>query len=319
MKYSIGIDLGGTKTAAGLVDENYNIIDKTSAPTNREGTSEEIADGICALIGSLLEKNGKTLENIEKIGIAVPGAVDVSRGEVIYSCNLPFRFFPLEKALKDKLIFEKIALANDANAAALGEAVAGAAKNTCSSVMITLGTGVGGGVVIDGKLLIGKNGAAAELGHIVIEENGKECSCTRYGCFEAYCGAPALIKLTEAKLREALARGEKSAMLDEIGGDFGKITTRTAFEASKSGDAVALDTVREYTKYLACGITNIINIFQPDVLTIGGGISGQGDYLLKFIVPIIEREQYTRDYKNKTEIKIAALGNDAGIIGAAAL
>ena len=185
--------------------------------------------------------------------------------------------------------------------------------------MITLGTGVGGGVVIDGKLLVGKNGAAAELGHIVIEENGKECSCTRHGCFEAYCGAPALKKLTEEKIKEALARGVRSAMLDEIEGDFAKITTKTAFEASKTGDATALDVVREYAKYLACGITNIINIFQPDVLTIGGGISGQGDYLLKLIVPIIEREQYTRDYENKTEIKIATLGNDAGIIGAAAL
>ena len=268
------------------------------------------------------EKASIPFDSIESIGIGTPGAVDARTGTVEYSCNLPtFLSYPLADKLRELTKKEKVYIDNDANAAALGEAVAGAAKGASSSVMITLGTGVGGGIVIDGKILPSFNGAGGELGHTVIVHGGVPCPCGRNGCFEAYSSATSLIRMTKERLRTLKDKGIPSLMLDSCGNDPEKANTRTAFDASKQNDPEAKRLIDEYSGYLACGIINLINTFQPEVFIIGGGLSGEGDYLLAPLLPIIEREQYTRTYpKHKqTKIKIATLGNDAGIIGAAAL
>ena len=207
---------------------------------------------------------------------------------------------------------------NDANAAAWGEAVAGAARGTTNSVMITLGTGVGGGIIIDGKVYSGFNYAGAELGHIVIEQGGRQCSCGRRGCWEAYSSATGLINMTNEKLAECAAKGEKTVMT-ELVEKKGRVTGRTAFDAMRLGDKAGKEVVDEYLKYLACGITNIVNIFQPEIISIGGGISGEGQSLIDAIEPMVRAEQYGSRVVALTQLKIAELGNDAGIIGAAFL
>ena len=199
---------------------------------------------------------------------------------------------------------------NDANAAAYGEYVAGAAKGAKNAVCITLGTGVGGGIIIDGKIYCGSNFGGAEIGHTVISVDGPQCTCGRKGCFEVYSSATGLIRMT----KEAIAENPDSMMADEE-----KISGRTAFDYMRKGDKAAKGVVDKYIKYLAAGITNTINIFQPDVLCIGGGVCNEGDPLLLPMKEIVARENYTRNSPKNAEIVIAKLGNDAGIIGAAFL
>ena len=317
--YRIGVDLGGTKISAAVTDSDYNIVSKVSCPTNAKRHSDEIALDIARLCDQAAESAGINKDQVISIGVGTPGAVDSSRGVVEYSCNLPFLSYPLAEKLAKMTQNKNVYIENDANAAALGESVAGASKNSSSSIMVTLGTGVGGGVIIDGKILCGYNGTAGELGHMVIVHNGVECPCGRRGCFEAYCSATALVRMTKEKLVKLKEDNIPSLMLEKCENDPEKADTRTAFDASKQGDEQAKALIGEYIGYLACGITNLINIFQPEIITIGGGLSGEGDYLLDALVPLVEKEQYTRSYKKKTTIKIAKLGNDAGIIGAAAL
>ena len=185
--------------------------------------------------------------------------------------------------------------------------------------MITLGTGLGGGIVIDGQVYSGFNYAGAELGHIVIEKGGRQCSCGRRGCWEAYSSATGLVNITKDRVAEAAEAGRKSSIIDAIDGDMSKISARTAFSAMKEGDDLGAEIVDEYISYLACGIVNVINIFQPNILSIGGGICNEGEYLTKPLIQKVFDETYSREGTPRTEIKIAELGNDAGIIGAAVL
>jgi glucokinase len=216
------------------------------------------------------------------------------------------------------LAADKVKIANDANAAAWGEAVAGAAKGSTNSVMITLGTGVGGGIIIDNKIYAGFNAAGGELGHIVIEYNGRSCSCGRRGCWEAYSSATALIAMTKEKLAECEESGRNTVMYDLVKKK-GKVSGITAFDAMRLGDAAGKEVVDKYVSYLACGIANIINIFQPEIISLGGGVSNEGKSLVDALLPIIQKEQYGGGIVKQTELRIAKLGNDAGIIGAAAL
>jgi glucokinase len=229
-----------------------------------------------------------------------------------------FKNFPLVPLLKTHLSIDKIYIENDANAAALGEAVAGAAKGARSSVMITLGTGVGGGIVDGGKLYKGFNSAAGELGHIVIEVDGRPCSCGRRGCWEAYSSATGLINMTKEKLEECKASGRATKMTD-IAAERGKVTGRTAFDAMRMGDEAAREVVNTYVKYLAAGLVNMINVFQPEVLSIGGGISNEGQFLLDLLKETTDKERFGAGMFESTELRIAQLRNDAGIIGAAIL
>ena len=313
--YYIGIDLGGTNIAVGLVDESFKIVKKGSTPTLVNRDPELIIADMGKLCLELLAETGIGLEEVVCAGIAAPGSVNPRTGIIEYANNLPFLRFPIADTLRKYLPVRKVYLENDANAAALGEAVGGAAKGKRLSVMITLGTGVGGGVIIDGKIYSGFNYAGAELGHTVIEYNGRQCSCGRKGCFEAYASATALVSMT----KEKLAACKDTLMWEMCGNDLNKADARIAFAAMKKGDRAGKEVVDMYISYLACGITNMINIFQPEVLLIGGGVCNEKDYLLKPLTEIVNADQYTRNQAVKTEIKIAALGNDAGIVGAAAL
>ncbi len=318
--YYLGIDLGGTNIAAGIVNEKFEIVKKKSTPTlaNRDG--KLIIKDMAELCRSLIADCGLTLKDIAYAGIATPGTANSETGVVEYANNLPFKNFPIADLLKEYLGVEKVYIENDANAAAKAEAIAGAAKGTKYSVMITLGTGLGGGIVLDGKVYSGFNHAGAELGHIVIQKDGKQCSCGRRGCWETYSSATGLANMTREHLIKARAEGKKSIIEDMIGGNLDNCNARVSFAAMKQGDEVGKAIVDEYISYLASGIASIINIFQPNVLSIGGGVCGEKDYLLKPLIEQVFGQTYTKTgVSPQCEIKIAELGNDAGIVGAAVL
>ncbi len=318
--YYLGIDLGGTNIAAGIVNEKFEIVKKKSTPTlaNRDG--KLIIKDMAELCRSLIADCGLTLKDIAYAGIATPGTANSETGVVEYANNLPFKNFPIADLLKEYLGIEKVYIENDANAAAKAEAIAGAAKGAKYSVMITLGTGLGGGIVLDGKVYSGFNHAGAELGHIVIQKDGKQCSCGRRGCWETYSSATGLANMTREHLIKARAEGKKSIIEDMIGGNLDNCNARVSFAAMKQGDEVGKAIVDEYISYLASGIASIINIFQPNVISIGGGVCGEKDYLLKPLVDEVFGQTYTKTgVSPQCEIKIAELGNDAGIVGAAVL
>lgn len=314
--YRLGIDLGGTNIVAGVVDENYNIVAKVSCKTAVPRPESDICDSMASVAKKAVEKAKVTFEDIESIGIGVPGAVNPKTGVIEYSANLFFHNWEVVKMMEERLN-KKVVIENDANAAALGEYLAGSAKGTKNAVAITLGTGVGGGIIINGKIYSGSNFAGAELGHMVIVKGGKECACGRNGCWETYASATGLINLTKEKI--LTEKPEFSYMLKKCDGDITNVSGRTAFDAMRDGDPLARQVVDEYISYLATGIVNIINIFQPDVLCIGGGISNEGDNLLVPLRGIVEHERYTKHNDKQTVICKCALGNDAGIIGAAYL
>ena len=314
MKYYIGIDLGGTNIAAGVVNENKEIVAKTSIKTGSGRPVDLIADDMASAAKQAAEIAGLTLEDVEWVGIGAPGTANKASGIIEYSNNLGWHGVPLVKMLEERT-GKKVYIENDANAAAYGEYVAGAAKDADISVMVTLGTGVGGGVVIHNKIYTGFNFSGAELGHSVIVVDGRTCTCERKGCLEAYASATGLITTT----KEYMEKYKDSIMWELVEHDLSKVSGRTAFDAMRKGDAAGKQVVDSYIKYLACGITNIINTFQPDILCIGGGISHEGDTLMVPLKEIVKREVYSRNSARNTEIVAASLGNDAGIIGAALL
>lgn len=309
MKYYIGIDLGGTNIVAGVVNENYEIIAKASVKTNLPRPEKKIAADIIKVSKKAVADAGLTMEQIEWVGMGTPGIANSETGIIEYSNNLGFVNTPMVKYLEEGL-GKPAFIENDANAAAYGEYVAGAAKGAKNAVCITLGTGVGGGIIIDGKIYCGSNFGGAEIGHTVISVDGPQCTCGRKGCFEVYSSATGLIRMT----KEAIAENPDSMMAAEE-----KISGRTAFDYMRKGDKAAKEVVDKYIKYLAAGITNTINIFQPDILCIGGGVCNEGDPLLLPMKEIVARENYTRNSPKNAKIVIAKLGNDAGIIGAAFL
>jgi len=313
MKYYVGIDLGGTNIVAGVVDEKYNIIAKASTKTNCPRPEKEIADDMAKMALQAVKNANLTIDDVEWIGIGTPGIANSSTGIIEYSNNLGFKNTPMVKYIQES-IDKPVFIENDANAAAYGEYVAGAAKGAKNAVCITLGTGVGGGIIIDGKIYSGSNFAGAEIGHTVIEVDGPQCSCGRKGCFEVFSSATGLIRMT----KEAMAENPDSIM-NKMAEEKGKVTARTSFDAMRTGDETAKAVVDKYIKYLAAGITNTINIFQPDVLCIGGGVCNEGDPLLLPVKALVKEEVYTRNSPKNTEIVIAKLGNDAGIYGAARL
>lgn len=313
MSYYIGIDLGGTNIKAGVVDEKFNIIAKATCKTNLPRPGEEICADMAAVAIEAVQKAGLTMDDIHSVGIGAPGTANSQDGIIEYSNNLGFLDFHISENMK-KHISKPCYVENDANAAAYGEFLAGAAKGANDAVCITLGTGVGGGIIINGKIYSGFNFAGAEIGHTVVDPNGPQCTCGRYGCFEVFSSATGLIRMT----KEAMEQNKDSLLWAESELQ-GKVSARTAFNAMRQGDAVAKDVVDKYIKYLACGITNTINIFQPDILCIGGGVCNEGDPLLLPLKEIVAKEVYTRNSPKNTEIVIAKLGNDAGIIGAAFL
>ena len=305
----LGVDLGGTNIKVALVDENGEILQEASTPTKLPRPAEAVCDDVAALCNQLAEG-----EQVAGIGVGCPGTVDGSA--VLYSNNLDWHDFAMGDYLTAKTGLP-VKLGNDANVAALGEAVAGCAKGAQSAVVVTLGTGVGSGVVLDGKMLTGYTGAASELGHMVIQDvpGAPRCTCGRPGCFESLASATALIRMT----KEA-RRAHPDSALNTLAPAEDDVTGRTAFDAAAQGDAAGREVVDTYTHYLAVGIANIINIFFPEVIGLSGGVANQGENLLVPLRAAVEPMVFGSAFaKKKTRITTCTLGYRAGVIGAALL
>ena len=307
----LGIDLGGTNVAAAVTDDDGAIVGRAVRPTPRGAGLPALADAVAEAGRAAAERAGCAMEAIADAGLGTPGAVEAGSGTVVYCSTFSLVDAPLGPEAARRLGLP-VRLVNDADAAACGEMLCGAGRGVKSLIAVTFGTGIGGGIIVDGRLLTGCNGAAGELGHMVIRAGGKPCACGRRGCYERYASATALIERT----REAMDFAPGSALWRLSGGPDG-VTGRTAFDAARSGDAAAQAVVDEYLSDVACGLVNLVQIFQPERIVLGGGISGQGDALLGPIRAVLDREDYARHHKKRTELSIAALGNDAGLIGAA--
>ncbi len=313
MKYYVGIDIGGTNISTGVVDENYKLVGKGKLKTNIGRPYEEILADIIETVKIAVADAKLEIDDIRWIGVGCPGTCNTDTGVVEYSNNLRWLNVPLLSDIENAF-GRKTYIDNDANVAAYGEYLAGAAKGAENAVVITLGTGVGAGIIINGRIFSGSNFAGGEIGHTVIVVDGYECTCGRKGCFEAYSSATGLIRMT----REAAEAHPESRIKQLVEAD-GRISARTAFNAAKMLDETGIEVVDRYIKHLACGITNTINIFQPDILCIGGGVCNEGDALLLPLKKLVAENIYSKNSKKNTEICICSLGNDAGIIGAAML
>lgn len=315
MKYFLGIDLGGTNLVVGLVDEKAGLLDKDSIPTRIGTTPKTLINDMKMLADMLLIRNNLKLSNIESIGVGVPGTANRDTGMIEFANNLAFEDEPFLPLMEEAFKGIRIYFNNDANAAAWGEYLAGSAKGASSMVMITLGTGVGGGIILNGTIYEGTNYAAGELGHMVIQAEGEFCNCGRRGCFEAYASATALID----QARAAMNKNEESLLWELCYGDINKLDGKCVFSGVAKGDATAEKVLEKYIIYLGAGVINIINIFQPDIISIGGGLSNAGEVLIDPLKEIIKKESYSRTSLKQPEIVIATLNNDAGLIGAAML
>lgn len=305
----IGVDLGGTNIAIGIVSGNGHILAQGSTPTLKERPIEEIVADMAKLINKLCDEYGITLDEITGVGIGSPGTIDYNKGVVVYSNNLRMQNYPMAEALS-KLINKPVKIDNDANCAAMGEYKVNG-EGAKDFVLITLGTGVGGGIIANGKMVRGFNGAGGEAGHITLVAGGEPCSCGRRGCWEAYASVTALIKQTKKAMEE-----NPDSLMNEIAARDGKVSGRTAFEAAKAGDKAGQMVVDNYRFYIAEGLISMINIFQPKIIAIGGGISREGEYLLGPIRDYVLENNYNK-LLEMPKIVTAKLMNDAGIVGAA--
>lgn len=313
--YRIGVDLGGTNIAVGVINENFEIIARAGAKTNIPRPAEEIFADIVKCAKEAVAKAGIDMAEVSGIGIGTPGSCDKKNGIILYANNLYFDNVPAAELVNKELPGVPVYIENDANCAALGEALAGSGKGKKSFVAVTLGTGVGGGVVLDGNVLTGCNDAGGELGHMTIKFDGEPCNCGRIGCWERYASATALVNQTKA----AMLEHKDSVMWELASGDIENAGGRTAFDAMRKGDKWGKEVVDNYIRYIAVGTTNIVNIFQPEMICFGGGICNEGETLLAPIREIVAKERYSKKQEIQTEICRATLGNDAGIIGAGCL
>lgn len=307
--YKIGIDLGGTNIAVGLVDEDYKLKTKNSVPTNAKRSVEEVVDTICNAVDSLLFQTGVGLDMISSIGIGAPGTCDEDLGVVCVSYSLAWKNVPIVEMLK-KRFNVGVKLNNDANCAALAEVKAGVAKNKKRVVLLTIGTGLGSGIVLDGKVYSGFKGNGTEFGQMLVDFDGVLCACGRRGCWDSYVSASGLVREAQAAMRE---RHETKLHQYE------HLTAKDVFEAYDCGDATAKAVLREYCHYLAVGVSNIVNILGPEMVVFGGGVSARGDVFLPPIEKYIRENCFDKREEAMPELAIAMMGNDAGVIGAAAL
>ena len=309
--YRIGIDLGGTNIAVGLVNEKYEIVAHHSVPTGASRPAEQVIADMGDAVEAVLSKAGVAVEACESIGIGSPGNCDSERGVVVRAYNLGWFDVPVCDMLQRRFGIP-VRLSNDANCAALAETVAGAAIGCENMVLITLGTGVGGGIIIDGKIYAGMRSAGAELGHMLLVLDGEQCTCGRRGCWETYASATALIR----QARQAAAEHPDS-LLARTAPD--QITGLAVFEAADKGDAAAQAVIDRYCQYVAAGFTDLVNALAPEMILLGGGISRQGERILAPMRDYVMNNCFGQKDGAIPVIKAAALGNEAGIIGAAAL
>ena len=311
--YRIGIDLGGTNIVVGLVEQDFRIVDKCSVKTQVPRSVESMTADMAQMARTLLERNRLLWQDVASVGVGVPGTANPENGHMEDANNLGFDDVPFLPLLAKKIPVP-VHFGNDANVAAWGEYLTGGYQED-SFVMVTVGTGIGGGIILGGSLWPGINGAAAEFGHMTIDHDGVPCNCGRRGCFEAMASANALI--TQA--REQMRKHPESLLWSLCGGNAAKVEAKTVFDGAAAGDETARELLDVYITYLAEGITNIINVFQPAVLCVGGGVSRAGEVLLQPLREEVARRVYSRNSKRNTRIELAKLDNDAGILGAALL
>jgi len=311
----LGVDVGGTFIKAGVVDETYEILRKVSVPTSGDADFRVIVENIVQAGELAAREAGVDLKDFASVGVGLPGLLNPKTGVVVLAPNLGggWRDIPFLETIQ-KLLPVPVYVGNDANCAVAGETLAGAARGNENVVMLTLGTGVGGGIVTDGKLFVGGQGLGAELGHMVLQMEGAPCGCGLNGCIEAYCSVTALVKQT----RRAMDLDLDSAM-HAYARETGLVDGRTAFECSKGGDKAALFVVENYCRYLANAIGSLVTAFRPDVVLIGGGLSNQREYLMDKLNALLPRFVFASDVIGVPPILRATLGNDAGTIGAAFL
>lgn len=312
-EYYVGIDFGGMSAKAGLFDKNSKMLAKDTVKTSKDDNYVTTVAKMAQLVKKLCEENDVPIKSVRRIGLASPGVIDSKEGVVVRWGNYNWSDKPLARDMSEAVGAE-VRVVNDANAAAYGEAIYGAAKAYKNSIFITLGTGIGSGIIIDGKLFEGVRGAGAEAGHMVIQVGGVPCGCGRKGCFEQYASASALIRDT----KRAMFENKESIMWQMTGGDPENVDGKTAFAASREGDAAAQTVVKNYIVYLGEGILNLISIFRPEAVILGGGVCNEGEYLLAPLRKYVAERLYVGCDKVPLTLNRAALGNDAGIYGALA-
>jgi len=310
--YRAGIDLGGTNIKAGIVDENQKIAMQTSAPTGAERSAEEVIADMAGLVKQLMEELKIDESALAGIGVGCPGLVDAEAGIVRYSNNISWENVALVQEL-GKYFSCGIRISNDANCAALGEVKAGAAKDVSNAILLTLGTGVGGGIIINGKMVTGTTGAGGEIGHIHIEDNEPDaCGCGNHGCLEQYASATGVVRLAERKL----AASSQDSVL-RAAKENGGISAKAVFDAVKEGDALACEVAEQFGDYLGKGLAAIAGVVNPEVFVLGGGVSKAGEILCEYVSKYYIK--YVFHGSKDAQFKLATLGNDAGIYGAAKL
>ena len=312
MKY-IGVDLGGTGIKAGVVTQEGEILSKGSKPTRNERHYSEIIADIAALCEEVVRDAGLTMADIASIGVGVPGICDPKTGVIPFCTNLGWHEVPFVEEMHKHLPLP-VQVSNDATVAGFAESIAGVSAGTESSVFVTLGTGVGGGIAIGGRPFSGAHGVGSEIGHMILQMDGELCTCGNRGCFERYASATAIIR----EARKAVASHPESAIMAKCGGDPEKINAKIVIDSAKEGDETGKAVFAQYVKGLALGLVSIINILDPEVIVLGGGVSMAGDFLLDAVREAMKPYIF---YKTMpyARVELARLGNDAGIIGAAML
>ena len=314
-RWVVGVDIGGTNVVVGLVPEEGGAPRglRTRA-TASLGEPEEVVGALAGMVGEAIEEGrGDPADEILGVGIGSPGPLDLARGVVLDAFNLGWKDFALRDSLADALGLPAI-LDNDANCATWGEYWLGAGRDVESLVGVTLGTGIGGGVVMDGRIIHGASASAGELGHMTIDFHGRRCKCGNYGCLEAYASGPNIA----ARAREGLEAGAESALTGLVGGDLSRLTAATVYEAILEGDAYAEEVMLETAKILGAGLANIVNLFNPDMIVIVGGVTRAGDYLFGPLRSEVRRRAF-RSAEQACRIVPGELPETAGVIGAAGL
>lgn len=312
-KYTIGVDLGGTTMTAGLVNSAYELIGKLTWPTSLPRPAEDLEQALADLCRAVAAEHGVDFADIAYVGIGTPGSVNFITGFVGYNTNFGYYDWNLGPDLS-ALLGCKVYVENDANAAAYGEYIAGAARDYRDAVVITLGTGIGSGIILAGKLLRGFNFAAGEMGHTVIVKGGRQCNCGRRGCWERYASARALTEDAQKAMQE-----DKNSLIWKFADHLEAVNAKTPFDAAAAGDATAKRVLDTWLEYVGCGIANVVNTFEPEVVCIGGGVSAQGEVLLAPVRAYVEKETHNITTGRMPLLRACMLHNDAGVIGAAAL
>lgn len=314
MKYYLGLDVGGTNLAAGILDENYHILEKMSIPAGAGRDIAEITADMAKVSKMVMEKAGVTTADVSSWGIGMPSYVNPSTGLLVHANCFGWRNVPIYSYLEHHFDLP-IYIENDANCAVLGETLAGVGAGCKNVLMLTLGTGVGSGIILDNKIYAGADFLGAEFGHTKLIYHGKQCTCGQFGCVDTYCSARGLVE----QAKDALSENRNSLLLKFCKGDLSRMSSKTVFDAAEAGDDTALKVLDQYIDYLSCAISNFVVVFRPEVVILGGGVANAGDVL---VIPL-QKKIYENTFASKEigvpPVKVAKCGNDAGIIGAAFL